>query len=146
MHYVRSVEGRLVTRYGTSSHIGAVVVPGGKVDFTDEVVAISDPEWTSYLREYSRHLKNGDLELATEAEFKASNAAIAREQQTAFERGVAETKAAEAKAAEAAAKQAAAERESAEKAAAEKRARREAKQRAAQPAPAETTEPTKKDP
>lgn len=80
--YVSSVEGALVTRYGTRTQIGAEILPGpkgGKQTIrwnTGVVVALSQDELVKYKREYRRAIDAGELVERTADDFRAY---IARE-------------------------------------------------------------------
>lgn len=69
---MRSVQGRLVTRWGTrpSLFVGAAVttIPGEKprVEWSEEPVRIPEAEYRRYRREYDRALAAGDLCLVTQ--------------------------------------------------------------------------------
>lgn len=69
-HYVSCVPGRLVTRFGTGSYIGATVdLKTGEQNYDpNEVVAIPLVEWLTYVREYGRLVRAGDLIKRTKAE------------------------------------------------------------------------------
>jgi hypothetical protein len=74
--FVKSVNGRLVPRYSTlqsssTTYIGASR-DGRKLVWTeDAVVRIPLPEWTRYLKEYERALREGSLKKASAADFAA---------------------------------------------------------------------------
>lgn len=83
--YVSSVEGHLVTRFGTTQRIGGVPSPGlligAERDRTDptkvvwdesKIVHIPEAEASAYAREYARAIREGALHKRTEAEFEAA--------------------------------------------------------------------------
>ena len=118
MRYYSAKADVLVTRYGTGSYIGAkVTVPtegplkGQTVlTHTGEVVALTDAEFSKYMREYLQLEREGSLIQRTEKDYKAWVEAEAK----ATEKETADREAAEKKAA-------------AEQEAAEKKAKAEAK-------------------
>lgn len=78
--YVSCKPGALVPRYGTRSHIGAVVDPAtGESTFDpDEVVCIPLAEWNAYLKEYTRCVNAGVLIARTAVDHKAWGEALAK--------------------------------------------------------------------
>lgn len=95
--YVKSVDGRMVPRYGTETLIGArrprltkaqrrageAVVAWN----TDRVTPITHDEYRRYRRAYDAHLRDGDLLAVDEAAFTAWQRAEARrEKECAAER------------------------------------------------------------
>ena len=85
--YVSSVEGHLVTRYGTGRRVNGIPMPGllvgaerdpadpSKVVFdTTKIVFIPEQEAVTYAREYRRALQQGALKARTEDEFERQNA------------------------------------------------------------------------
>jgi len=69
--YVRAVEGRPVTRYGTPVYIGAEREPERQnklIYRTSDVVMIPRDEAVRYRREYVRHIVDGDLVLDSKPE------------------------------------------------------------------------------
>lgn len=99
--YVSSVEGKLVTRYG-SLEVGRVQYIGASFDGvskvtwdTKAVTAIPESEWNKFQREYKQAVANKELTLRTEEDFAAY-----RKKREADEKKAADAaKAAEAKAA-----------------------------------------------
>lgn len=74
--FVSSVEGRLVTRYGTRTFIGAerrASDPRQLEWHTDQVIAIPHDEFRKYRREYLRALREGSLVVRTDAEWQQQN-------------------------------------------------------------------------
>jgi hypothetical protein len=77
--YVSSVEGQLVSRFGTRSLIGCRVLPpsqegpGGPQWETERVEQITAPEFTFYRREYLRLVKQGGLVRRTVEDWRRSN-------------------------------------------------------------------------
>jgi hypothetical protein len=78
--FVRSVEGRLVPRFGGTGWIGARVHPvteeqrlaGVKraIEWdTERVVPVTEVAYRIFRREYDKALRNGNLKKATESEF-----------------------------------------------------------------------------
>jgi hypothetical protein len=114
MRYYSAKADHLVARYGTGSHIGAVigVVQDGpdkgetKVEYdTQTIVAIPDKEFAAYAREYLTHERDGSLTVRTEVEYNAQKKAVADAEKAQAEAAEKEAKEreAEAKKAEAAA-------------------------------------------
>jgi len=81
--YLSSVEGHLVTRFGTTRRVAGVPCPGlligAERDPTDpckvvmdtsRVVFIPDEEARAFAREYARAVREGALRVRTEAEYK----------------------------------------------------------------------------
>lgn len=78
--YVSCVPGRLVTRYGTRTYIGATRDPSaeGGVRYDPEtVVALTATELADYRREYDRALGAGSLRERTAEDWKRANGAPA---------------------------------------------------------------------
>jgi hypothetical protein len=86
--YVSSVAGHLVTRFGTTQRLGGVPSPGlligAERDRTDptkvtwdesKIVHIPEPEASTYVREYQRAIRYGELRRRTEVEYLAQTAA-----------------------------------------------------------------------
>lgn len=115
--YVSCVPGKLVTRFGTGTYIGALVAPSGAASFDPrEVVAIPIAEWAKYTREYGRLLRGGDLIERSAQEHEAfvkAQAAAAQKEADDVKAEAGKREALEKKAAEQAAK----EKEAARKAA-----------------------------
>lgn len=111
--YIRSVEGRLVPRWGTSQFFGARVTSDAErakgaeriVWDTERVYAITVAFETAHPRELRQAMKNGDLKPSTKEEFDAWQVKRAKAEEAA-------AKAAK-KAAEEAAKKAKSESEAA---------------------------------
>lgn len=69
--FVRAIEGRPVTRYGTPVVIGAdrdPANPNKLIYRTGDVVMIPSDEAQRYRREYVRHIVDGDLALVSKPE------------------------------------------------------------------------------
>lgn len=137
MRFYSAAKDRLVTRYGTGAYIGATVsVPTegpdkGKtviVHNEEEVVAITDAEFSKYAREYLALEREGSLTLRPEADWKkqvdAEAARLKKEvetQEAAQKKAEADAKAAEQDAAEKKAAAEKAQKETAEREAADKK-------------------------
>jgi hypothetical protein len=80
--FVSSVEGRLVSRPGSPhAYLGAKVPgqEGGVIAWQPEVViAVPEPDYLRYSREWDQLVRLGDLKKRTEAEFAAYSAALAK--------------------------------------------------------------------
>jgi len=78
--YFRSVEGKVVPRYGTAIFIG---VKRDKVQGwvwnTDLVVRIPESETTRYLREYRRALEDGSMTECARVDYEAQNTEVRTE-------------------------------------------------------------------
>lgn len=78
--FVSSVEGSLVTRYGTATFIGAersATDPRAVEWHPDQVVAIPHDEYRKFRREYLRALREGSLVERTADEWNRQNTAAA---------------------------------------------------------------------
>jgi hypothetical protein len=70
--FVSCVEGRLVSRFGTSCYVGADFDKDNNLRFdVDMVVAIPHAEMAVYRREYEKHLRCGDLLARTVEDFES---------------------------------------------------------------------------
>jgi hypothetical protein len=73
--YFRSVEGKVVGRFGKDSYIGVRRTKEGWDWNTEDVFAIPTEECRRYVREYKRALKSGALIEVTKKDFDQVNAA-----------------------------------------------------------------------
>lgn len=71
--FVSSIEGSVVTRYGTRTFIGAERSAGGLSWQTDRVIAIPHDEYRKFRREYDRALRDKSLRVRTETEWREQN-------------------------------------------------------------------------
>lgn len=73
--FVSCIEGKPVTRHGSRTFIGAEREQGTNVIhwFPDRVVAIPEAEHNRYRKEYDRLVRDGDLKLRDESDWRAQN-------------------------------------------------------------------------
>ena len=69
--FVSSVPGKLVTRFGSRTYIGARITEGGPEWDPDDIVALTGDELATYRREYARALRDGALVERTRDEWMA---------------------------------------------------------------------------
>lgn len=82
--YFKSVEGRVVPRFGQRSYIGCRRGPQGFA-WSDQAVSIPAIEVVKYLREYNRALADGSLVEVSKAQYDKEQAGITAAKQAAAE-------------------------------------------------------------
>lgn len=69
--YFSCKKGHVVPRFGTSSYIGTTRQVGGFTWDESKIVAIPESEFTKYLREYRRAIKDGALIKRKESDYES---------------------------------------------------------------------------